>query len=101
MEYYDSINKKEFHQYYLEKSNKLLLNPTIIELLETKNDDNKIEPTTNFGSGKKIPAVKRKSLSNVNLPVVNPNDEEAKLKFKKTPTVKNFGVDPKVMHILT
>jgi len=97
MEYYDSINKKEFHQYYLEKSNKLLCNPTIIELLESKNVENKIEPTTNFGSGKKVPPVKRKSVSNVNLPIVNPNDDEAKINFKRTTTVKNFGVDPKVI----
>ena len=109
MEYYDSINKKEFHQYYLEKSNKLLRNQTIIKLLETKNDDYKTEPTINYGSVKKmepttdyssvktIPAVKRKSVSNLNLPIVNPNDDEAKIKFQFSSNVKNFVVDPKVI----
>src|SRR4051812_30544235 len=36
MEYYDSINKTELHSFYLEKSNKLLTNEKVTEVLDKK-----------------------------------------------------------------
>ena len=34
MEYYDSINKHDLHQFYFDKSTKMLLNPEVIDILD-------------------------------------------------------------------
>jgi hypothetical protein len=97
MEYYDSINKKEFHQYYLDKSNKLLQNPTIIELLETKTQETQQEEKKIIEPVMKKEPLPRKSISNINLPVIDPNDYEVDSKrMKRAPTMKNIGVSSRV-----
>jgi hypothetical protein len=114
MEYYDSINKREFHQYYLEKSNKLLQNHTIIDLLESNKEENNFNINTNLNRNdnyqeaknieprKTRPYVPRKSISNIDLPVVNANTydyEPKKRNIMKAPTMKNIPVGPKVRKI--
>ncbi len=37
MEYYDSINNKEYYQYYLDKNKKMLINPEVINSLDKVN----------------------------------------------------------------
>jgi hypothetical protein len=34
MEYYDSINKTDLYEFYLNKSNHLLMNPNVIKILD-------------------------------------------------------------------
>lgn len=50
MEYYDSINNKEYYQYYLDKNKKMLINPEVInsldkvnKLLKNNKDNNLLE----------------------------------------------------------
>jgi len=102
MEYYDSISKKEFHQYYLDKSNKLLQNPTILELLESKRNENVQEEKILTEPVMKKPSLPRKSISNKNLPVVDINDYEGNnnKKLKITPTIRNIPIGSKVIIII-
>lgn len=37
MEYYDSINNREYYQYYLDKNKKMLINPDVISSLDKVN----------------------------------------------------------------
>lgn len=37
MEYYDSINNREYYQYYLDKNKKMLINPEVISSLDKVN----------------------------------------------------------------
>lgn len=104
MEYYDSINRSELHKFYMDKSNKLLMNPKVIETLDantvdlSNNTDIKLFPVdpyqivnkkVNFSSAGERKIQPRRSLSGSDFSLKNAYTPDAK-RLEKHKTVTNL-----------
>lgn len=90
MEYYDSINRQELQTFYADKLNKLLTNPTIIEILD-KNPQVTPSNLNLFDKRLSKRLSKRRSISNGHAFVPQPNIVHGKEKTKSLSKVKSVA----------